>query len=112
MRMNNNDPGFWADILAGMKSAWPQVFGAILAVLIRYGMLIYNGTEKKNEWIEGLVCGLLTLAITSSLDMFGLPISVSPAIGGAVGFIGVKKLGQAAINALNKRMGGGDGTQQ
>ncbi|WP_412524060.1 phage holin, lambda family [Brenneria populi] len=110
--MNNNDPGFWADLAAGLKNSWPQLFGAILAVLIRYGMLIYNGTEKKNEWVEGLVCGLLTLAITSSLDMFGLPISVSPAIGGAVGFIGVKKLGQAAIRALNNRVGGGGNPPQ
>ncbi|WP_428978752.1 phage holin, lambda family [Brenneria tiliae] len=109
--MNNNDVGFWADALNGLKNSWPQLFGAILAVLIRYGMLIYNGTEKKNEWIEGLVCGLLTLAITSSLDMFGLPISVSPAIGGAVGFIGVKKLGQLALRAINNRFGGGNPPQ-
>lgn len=108
MRMNNNDPGFWAEIADAIKHSWPQVFGSLLAVLIRYGMLIYNGTEKKNEWVEGIVCGLLTLAITSSLNFFGLPESVSPVIGGFVGFVGVKKLGDAAVRALNKRVGGGD----
>ncbi|MFP1759829.1 phage holin, lambda family [Lonsdalea quercina] len=108
MRMQNNDYGFWADIANSLKNSWPQLFGAILAVLIRYGMLIYNGTEKKNEWIEGVLCGLLTLAITTALDVFGLPITVSPAIGGAIGFIGVKKLSQMAVNAFNKRFGVGD----
>ncbi|ATZ96711.1 phage holin, lambda family [Dickeya fangzhongdai] len=107
--MNDKDPGFWADIATGLKNSLPQISGATLAVIICYGRLIYDGVERKNKWIEGVLCGALSLGISSALDVVGLPISMSPFIGGMVGFIGVEKLRGIAIRAISRRVGADDG---
>ncbi len=41
---------------------------------------------------EGRLCGALSLCVTSALDVVGLPVSISPFVGGIVGFVGVDKL--------------------
>lgn len=106
--MNEKDPGFWADIMHGLRNSAPQLSGAGLAVLICYGRLIYDGVERKNKWIEGVICGALSLGISSALDVVGLPISMSPFVGGMVGFIGVEKLRGIAVRAISRRVGGDD----
>ncbi|PHM67712.1 holin [Xenorhabdus kozodoii] len=99
------NPDLWADLLAGLKNSWPQISGSALAIAICYGRLIYDGVERKNRWVEPLLCGALSWGISSGLELFGIPASVSPALGGAVGFIGVEKLREFAIRAINKRLG-------
>ncbi|MBE8597407.1 phage holin family protein [Xenorhabdus sp. BG5] len=42
--------------------------GAILAAGICYGRLIYGGVERKNKWIEGVLCGALSWGISSGLS--------------------------------------------
>lgn len=76
MKMNNKNPEFWAAVLAGVKNAWPQILGASMAGLIAYGRLIYDGATRKNKWLEGVLCGALSLSITSALDVVGLPESI------------------------------------
>lgn len=109
--MNGKNPEFWAEILTGFKNAWPQLLGALFAGLIAYGRLIYDGATRKNKWLEGVLCGALSLCITSALDVVGLPVSVSPFVGGVVGFIGVDKLREIAISALRKKAGVNDDNQ-
>jgi lambda family phage holin len=111
-QMNERDAGFWVDVLNGLKNAWPQILGSMMAGLICYGRLIYDDVERKNRWIEGVICGALSLCISSALDVFGLPVSMSPFIGGMVGFIGVEKLRNIAISAISKRVGASDENQQ
>ncbi|EAQ2996255.1 phage tail protein [Salmonella enterica subsp. enterica serovar Abony] len=41
--MNDKTPEFWAAVLTGLKNAWPQILGALMAGLIAYGRLIYDG---------------------------------------------------------------------
>ncbi len=77
-----------------------------MAALICYGRLIYDGVERKNRWVEALLCGALSWSVSSGLEMFGIPASFAPAIGGAIGFIGVEKLREFAVRAINKRLGG------
>ncbi|MDX7989493.1 phage holin, lambda family, partial [Xenorhabdus sp. 12] len=52
-----------------------------------------------------LLCGALSWSVSSGLEMFGIPGSFAPAIGGAIGFIGVEKIRGFAIRAINKRLG-------
>ncbi|MBE8597892.1 phage holin, lambda family [Xenorhabdus sp. BG5] len=85
------NPDLWADLLNGLKNSWPQISGSVLAIAICYGRLIYDGVERKNRWVEALLCGALSWSVSSGLEMFGIPINFAPAIGGAVGFIGVEK---------------------
>lgn len=109
--MNDRNPEFWAAVLTGFKNAWPQILGASMAGLIAYGRLIYDGATRKNKWLEGVLCGALSLCITSALDVVGLPVSVSPFVGGVIGFVGVDKLREIAISALRKRAGVNDDNQ-
>ncbi|MBD2811701.1 phage holin, lambda family [Xenorhabdus sp. Vera] len=98
-------PDLWVDVLNSLRNTWPQISGSILAIMICYGRLIYDGVERKNRWVEPLLCGALSWGFSSALELFGIPSSVSPALGGAVGFIGVEKIREFAIRAINKRLG-------
>ncbi|KLT13754.1 hypothetical protein ABT69_11805 [Salmonella enterica subsp. enterica serovar Typhimurium] len=69
MKMNDKTPEFWAAVLTGLKNAWPQILGALMAGLIAYGRLIYDGAIRKNKWLEGVLCGALSLCVTSALDV-------------------------------------------
>ncbi|EOE5887749.1 phage holin, lambda family, partial [Salmonella enterica subsp. enterica serovar Brandenburg] len=100
----------WADIVSDIRNAWPQLSGALLAVLIRYGMRRYYGSAKKNERVDCIICGLLTLAFTSALGVIGLPDSISPALGGAIGLLGVRRLEKISLKALKKELGEDDET--
>lgn len=110
--MNDKDVSFWTAVLSGLQNAWPQISGAVLAVAVCYGRLIYDGVDRKNKWVEGVLCGALSLAISSSLEVIGLPISMSPFLGGLVGFIGVEKVREIALRVINRRMRGDDANQQ
>ena len=105
MKMNGKTPEFWAAVLAGLEGAWPQISGALAAGIIAYGRLIYDGATRKNKWLEDILCSVFSLCITSALDTVGLPVSVSPFVGGVVGFVGVDKLREIAISAIRKRAG-------
>ncbi|CAQ86376.1 MULTISPECIES: phage holin, lambda family [Photorhabdus] len=101
----DKQPDLWADLLNGLRNLWPQISGSLLAVLICYGRLIYDGVERRKRWVEPLLCGALSWGVSSGLELFGIPSSVSPALGGAIGFIGVEKLREFALRAINKRLG-------
>ncbi|MDE9427805.1 phage holin, lambda family [Xenorhabdus bovienii] len=104
MKMKEN-PDVWVELLNGLQNSWPQISGSLLAIVICYGRLIYDGVERKNRWVEALLCGALSWSASSGLEMFGIPGSFAPAIGGAIGFMGVEKIRGIAIRAINKRLG-------
>ncbi|MEX0445241.1 phage holin, lambda family [Xenorhabdus sp. SGI246] len=104
MKMKEN-PDLWADLLDGLKNSWPQISGSVLAIVICYGRLVYDGVDRKNKWIEGILCGALSWGISSGLELFGIPSNAAPFVGGLVGFIGVEKIREFAIRTINKRLG-------
>ncbi|MBF2748269.1 phage holin, lambda family [Enterobacter bugandensis] len=104
---DDKNPDFWREIIDHVKAAWPQISGSFLAVLIAYARMIHDGrTGRDGEWIEGVLCGLLTLSLTSALRFLGLPDDIAPAIGGGIGFIGVRRLRKVALREFEKRTGG------
>ncbi|MEL5655647.1 phage holin, lambda family [Serratia ureilytica] len=110
--MNERDAGFWVDVLNGLKAHWPQISGAIFAVAICYGRLIYDGAERKDHWIEPVLCGLLAWSASFGLELVGMSMSVAPFLGGVVGFLGVKKIRNISISVISKRVGAKDENQQ
>ena len=98
-----NDGGLWTVILGWLKLNWPTIYGAVLAVLIAYARIIYDGVNRKNRWLEALLCGALALTINGFLEGVGLPSSLTPFAGEMVGFIGVDKLREIAIKFLNTK---------
>lgn len=104
--MSYKNLDLWGALLSAIKTYWPQIFGAILATLIAYARIVYDGEKGRDgEWVEGILCGLLTLAMTSVLTFVGLPVEISPAIGGGIGFLGVKRIRRIALRELKKRTG-------
>lgn len=103
-----DNPEIWGDLLV---SAWPKLAAAAVAVLIRYGMLIYDGEKRKNKWVEGLVCGVFAGCIAGTVALIpGLPPEavaiLAPSVGGFVGFVGVEKIRESAIRILDRKTGG------
>ncbi len=103
-RIMQEYPELWIDLMYYLRNAWPQISGALLAIMICYGRLIYDGVERKNRWAEPLLCGALSWGFSSGLELIGIPVSVSPALGGAVGFLGVEKLREFVIRAIEQRL--------
>ncbi|WP_258087625.1 phage holin, lambda family, partial [Xenorhabdus bovienii] len=72
-------PDVWVELLNALQNSWPQISGSALAIAICYGRLIYDGVERKNRWVEALLCGALSWSVSSGLEMFGIPGSFAPA---------------------------------
>jgi lambda family phage holin len=78
----------------------------LLAVVMAGLRIAYGGGGWKKALLEGLLCGALTLTAASGLEYLSLPKNLSIAIGGSIGFIGVKQISKLVINILNVRFGG------
>ncbi|EPE4770271.1 phage holin, lambda family, partial [Escherichia coli] len=52
------------------------------------------------------LCGALTLTFASALEYVGWPKSLSVAIGGGVGLIGVDAIRGAAMRVIGNKFGG------
>ncbi|SUG89106.1 phage holin, lambda family [Salmonella enterica subsp. enterica] len=93
MKMHN-DPHSWPDLIELFQSWWrgDTPLGAVLMSLFMAGLRIAyfgGGGGWKKKTLEILLCGALTLTFSSALEYFGWPKSLSVAIGGGVGLIGV-----------------------
>lgn len=75
-----------------------------------YGWFTYRlfcgGGGWKRKTLEILLCGALTLTFASALEYVGWPKSLSVAIGGGVGLIGVDAIRGAAMRVIGNKFGG------
>ncbi|EMO8816809.1 phage holin, lambda family [Klebsiella grimontii] len=111
MKMPIN-PSNWPDLLELLQSWWrgDTPLGAVLLSVVMAGLRIaYSGGGWKKMLLEGLLCGALTLTCASALEYFDFPKSLSIAIGGGVGFIGVDAIRAFAMKYLGSRFGIGGG---
>ncbi|HGM7057423.1 TPA: phage holin, lambda family [Serratia marcescens] len=110
MKMTNN-PHDWPDWIALLQSWWrgeTPIGGVLLAVITAVLRMAYTGGGWKKTALEGLLCGALTLTAVSALEYFDLPKSLSPAVGGAIGFIGVEQFRVFVLRFFGNRFGIGD----
>lgn len=78
------------------------IFSAWIAVL----RMVYDG--RHDAWkmmLEAVLCGSLTLALTSAMSVFGMEPGSASFIGGVVGFIGVDKVRSNLDRWLGRRAG-------
>lgn len=108
----HKDPQTWIDVYRQWSSGELPITGALLAFLIAVLRVIYGGGGWKKTLLEGFICGLLTLAFSSALEYFGVHPSLTPAIGGLVGFIGVEQVRLFAIKFVDNKLGGGTDEHQ
>ena len=113
MKMHN-DPHSWTEFIDLLQSWWrgDTPMGAVLlSIVMAVRRIAYGGGGWKKMVLEGLMCGAMTLTAVSALEYFNLPQSLSIAIGGALGFVGVEQVRTVATRVFNVRFGGGDANQ-
>lgn len=62
----------------------------VVAVILLVIVAIVRSLKKRGkiDWLEGVLCGCLTLTIVSALEYLALPIQLSIFVGDIVGFKG------------------------
>lgn len=107
---NAQCPSFLADLLELLQSWWrgDTPLGAVVMSIIMAGLRIAyfgGGGGWKRKTLEILLCGALTLTFASALEYVGWPKSLSVAIGGGVGLIGVDAIRGAAMRVIGNKFG-------
>ncbi|OON40628.1 phage holin, lambda family [Izhakiella australiensis] len=107
MKMHNN-PHSWPGLFELLQDWWrgETPLGAVLmAVIMATLRIAYTGGGWKKMILEGLLCGALTLTFASALEYLEWPKSISIAIGGGTGFIGVDAFRAFALRFIGNRLG-------
>ena len=108
--MPEKDPNLWVWIITLIREAWHDFtsskvwLGFALAVMMVMLRNLYDDNPKslKVKIAEALICGGLTLAISTILDYLGLPNSASICVGGVIGFIGIDQIRDVIKKLINK----------
>ena len=104
--MPNKDPALWAALIVWLHENWPSIYGFLLAVIVAWLRITYQGGDKSRRRIEALLCGAISLAFTNGMELFGIPREFSGFAGGVIGFIGVEALRQWSMTKLKQDMKG------
>ena len=105
-----HNPNTWPDWLELFQSWWrgDTPLGAVIMSIVMAGLRIAyfgGGGGWTRKTLEILLCGALTLTFASALEYVGWPKSLSVAIGGGVGLIGVDAIRGAAIRVIGNKFG-------
>lgn len=90
--MSNKDPTVWALILAWLSQHAPILYATSLSISISGLRIMYRGGTRKAVLLECFLCGCITLAMLSGLNLIGLPEAAGAFVGGMVGLLGVDKV--------------------
>ena len=85
-------PETWAWLLAWLEQHHPLLYAAMLSSVLAAARFIYSGGGIRRALGEGFICGLITLAASNGLSLFGIPIEAAPFFGGMIGLIGADGL--------------------
>ena len=108
MPVPDKDPNLWAMLAAWLAHHSPTIYGFFLAVAVAIVRVIYGGGSVRQMTLEGALCGLLSLTLTSGLELIGLPISAAAFAGGMVGFMGTEAVREYAVKWLGKEVDAND----
>lgn len=73
-------PETWAMVLAWLEHHHPLVYAAVLSATLAAARLVYSGGSIRRALGEGFICGLITLALSNGLPLFGMPPEVAPSL--------------------------------
>lgn len=102
--MPDKDPSLWAWLAGWLAHHSPTIYGFFLAVAVAIVRVIYGGGSARQMTLEGALCGLLSLTLTSGLELIGLPISAAAFAGGMVGFMGTEAVREFAMKWFGKKV--------
>lgn len=81
-------PETWAWMAAWLEHHHPLLYAAGLSTLLAFARFMHTGGSLRRAVSEGLICGLITLAVSNGLALVGIPAQFSPFFGGFVGLVG------------------------
>lgn len=84
----------------------PSLYAATVAGSISALMSIYDGKSVVKTVTGALSCGILTLAIAGSLELFDLPGNSVTFVGATIGFVGAEKVRDKILAMFNRRIDG------
>lgn len=90
----------------------PSLYASGAATLISALMSVYDGKPVIKTVTGALSCGILTLAIAGSLELFGLPGNSVTFVGASIGFVGAERIRDKVISLFDRRTGGDDANQR
>lgn len=95
-----------AALIAALWDALPEpakalVFGTVIA----WVRVLYDDKEPRHmrRFLEGLLCGLIALAVSSGAEVLGAPAGVGTVVGGMVGLFGADKVREWALSVAQRR---------
>lgn len=113
-KMPDRDLGMWQHIFEWLKNTLPVIYAMGVSAAMAILRIFYDDhvNGKPTSWkaliLEGSLCGMITLAMASGLEIINVPQSASQFAGGMVGLIGVMKVREIASRWLSlKTYGGG-----
>lgn len=103
----NNWPG-WIEVIQGWWHGETPVGAVLMAFLVAILRIAYTGGGRKKIVLEGLLCAALALTVASGMEYAAWPKSLSVAVGGSIGFIGVDALRAFVMRFIGNRLGTGN----
>lgn len=103
--MPNKDPALWSLVLVWLSDNWPTLYGTILATVIAWLRVTYDGGKGRRRCLEASLIGVITFAFISGFSWFGIPPQASGPVGGIVGLFGVDKVREIAARILGEKFG-------
>jgi len=105
--MPEKDPDLWAQVWLHLRLylSNPLWQGAIMATVISGLRVLYEAkeTSKRRILLESLICGGLSLSASSVIEWMEWPSSLSVAVGGAIGFVGVTVIREMIVKFLGRK---------
>jgi lambda family phage holin len=95
-------PDTWAVLTAWLHPHWSAIFAACLSGVIAALRVIYDGGKPRESILESLLCGTLTLAVSSTMEWLSLPPSMATFFGGIIGLAGVKSVRRLAVRRVDR----------
>jgi lambda family phage holin len=95
-------PDIWVPFVEWLQQHWPAISGCTLGGFVAALRVIYDGGTRRQMILESLLCGALTLAVSSVLEWMSLPASLASFVGGAIGLIGVERVRRVAVGHLEQ----------
>lgn len=90
MKRMPDRPETWAWLIAWLEHHHPLLYAAALSASLAAARFIYSGGGIRRALGEGFICGLITLAASNGLGLFGIPLEAAPFFGGMIGLLGAE----------------------
>src|SRR6218665_2758404 len=94
----------WAWLLAWAEQKHPLIYAAVLSAMLATARFLYSGGSLKRAIGEGCICGLITLAISNGLALFGIAPQFAPFFGGVVGLLGADFIRERLKRIANRKV--------